>query len=236
MATWVPLASEVPPLSRPVLSDSQQRQQIEERLRTAYFQTYNRLSHITSPAAVRDESKHWAVVDGGKAPHRFIKTSVWSVIATQMLQAGEIDPEGYITAQFVDHTPVFGTRLTGQYAWKRFIDKREEMRQWRVYGLIADIAGFRAALLQMRECLPGVTDSQIHASTLDCTCYQFSPMFRYAMACQEGYTDVAQRWYALAVADYRRDPKGYDAAWGDFLPLVLKQQFAISTRKDPIYG
>lgn len=67
------------------------------------------------------------------------------------------------------------------------------------------------------------TDADVVRSVLSDQSLSVSPLLRYSVALQEGYHDIAERYAASALTQYRSDSELYDSVWGSAIPDTLRR-------------
>lgn len=193
------------------------------QLRRLFFQAY-RTHHIRLKGTVTDfGSRHVAVWDGGHAGERTY-APLWPKLALACIDH-QLDPATFIEAQFrgLDKLPN-RSRFEGDAAVRRCLAAVPQLEHELAYAITASRQNLAVQAICRRD-MRGLSDRDAVASVLLDPTLDLSGLFRYVIAAQYGYPDVAARFRQAALLQYVFHREAYDRIWRN-IPEELRLEAA----------
>jgi len=170
--------------------------------------------------------KSWEANEDRTPPYSKDRKKLWAKMAQKLLAAGITNPEGYVHQQFA---PGY-TRQPSQVVSAKAIEKYEEgMRGAREQQQLAwrsEAGAFHIHAKSLELTATEMTRAQVQRSVLANLGYDFSPLFRYCVAVQNGHTDLATLFHDAALQHLLTDTEGYACNWLGKIPRGLLEEAA----------
>jgi hypothetical protein len=175
--------------------------------------------------------KHW---DGDRK-----RKSIWPTIA-QRLQEQDVDFFGYVPYMFEHHHFICHPPLPNVLLSRAYIDNYQEQLEFADSkvrnSLNFSLHSLRTEYSQQQQYHSHEVPPPDPASILRLALYDYpekqSALFRYAIATQNGFADIAEQIEIPAAREYMRAPAAHHAVWGEeLLPIRMRQHLSVAYRK-----
>ncbi len=169
---------------------------------------------------------HW---DGGNTPDGKVCKPVWPKIAKHVTE-NDLEPDLLVRALFYRKTdyPPTPNQAHGPYA----------LEQYRLYTSPGTTLEIKSDLIhgfdsQKQRALSEVASKTTYFKLDETTAWKvtvgdtdvpLTPLFRYCVACNQGWDDIGTKFEAQAKKQYRRFAAVYNEVWGAWIPETLKKE------------
>jgi hypothetical protein len=211
-------------------------EELGQRIRQCWVEEQRNFSLRTSGAAGDWGEKHMTKWDGGTDSLGKEHASVWLKIA-RFCMDNNLEPFQLIRAMFYDALPALPPRPNqahGNYALEKY-------RHFTSPGTYLEIKNLYTSKFEtQKQYVTSNVFSRIKYSGRDeITAWKLaitekgaplSPLFRYCVAINQGWTDIASMYAEKARVQYLYSPKLYDAVWQEWIPNTLKEKVDVNKR------
>ena len=165
--------------------------------------------------------------DGGVSEDGRVHGSVWVKIAL-FVMANELDLEVLITAVFYKqlYKPPYPNMAHGAAALERYRvytspGTQLELRNELIYALESQKQRATSDVLTKTKYY-NLDDNIAWRITIGSKSIPLTPLFRYCVAVNQQWSDIAEQYYPTARKQYKQRPKLYDDVWGEWIPPDFK--------------
>lgn len=211
------IPAEAPP---PPVNDRGMLDQLEALVRAVYVLCVR--EHTGNPHYGREPIPEW---DGGEDKFGKNHRPKWPDIVRTIL-ALQADPMVYVKAQFalIDSSRVpRPNQLCSPAAAATWEQYRSQVTNQLARQLTANQNALRAAAEPMVAALGWDHNRAVRYCLNTTSMANLTPLFRYALAAMMGFQEVTARFRERALLQYVFQQSAYDASWGSFVPLELRQ-------------
>jgi hypothetical protein len=201
------------------------REILEQRIRAAYVRERRR--YMASRGQGRDSRFGDGPIpcwDGGKDSHGTTHKAVWPQVAELLIANRCLAPEQFMQAQFVGRHLPKHTQIHSDAAWRRFMDHHNAVRERLEQSLASDKRTFSTWVHDARAWYPDKSKEWYWRYVLDTPDADLSNLFRFTAAESEVLDDVMAVTHDAALAQYLRDPDGYDMYWKEWVSVLIRQE------------
>jgi hypothetical protein len=207
---------------------TKQLEALSQRIRDLWVAEYRDFELRTKGKATGWGSRHMAKWDGGETADGKLCRPVWPRIADFVLEY-DLDPDVLVHAMFwrrVDYPPT-PNQAHGQFA----------LEQYRLYTSPGTRLEIKTELIhsfesQKQRAMADVFAKKTYHKLDEKTAWRvvvgsnttpLTPLFRYCVARNQGWEDIAVDFVKPALRQYRRLADLYDEVYGDWIPADIKR-------------
>lgn len=205
-----------------------QVEELAHKIRRMWAEERRRFDLRTSGVPSDWGNRHMNKWDGGKAKDGKHYNPVWPKIA-QLCIDEHLDPLLLVRAIFYhrDQYPPEPNQAAGNTALDRYRMYTSPSTQLEIQNSLLNALGCDRALstaeVARQKHYYNRDDACAWRLTLVSTTVNLSPLFRYCVAKNQQWDDLAEQFYSAAVKQYAQHPEIYNDVWSEWIPATLKE-------------